>query len=381
VHLTAQKLWRFTTDWGYANYVVRTNSARGVENLRSRYLGTAPPPKMVILQITGNCNRTCRMCNQWGDVGAYHGIPVNQLTLDLQTIENVLDQVASYHPYVQILGGEPPLHEQFGEILDAIENRGLSASLETNGTTLDRWIERLVGGPVDTINISIDGPPDLHDEIRQGKGTFRHAMRGMQKILDLKESKGSPTPYINIRMTICDENFDQIRETVDCFKDLPISSFVIQHLLFTHKPLLEENAKLLRPIKPEHEEIQVGGNVNPPNIDGDVVWKALEEVCRPGRYPFPVNPNPKYKKGYVQDYYRDASALPDPELVCRIPQEVLSIGCQGEASICSHFYVGRIAEKPLAELWNGKVSREFRKLLARRGSIPACKICCYPTEG
>jgi len=59
---------------------------------------------------------------------------------------------------------------------------------------------------------------------------------------------------------------------------------------------------------------------------------------------------------------------------------VLAISCQGEATICSHFYVGKIKEASLEELWNGDLSRRFRKLLSLRGSIPACKICCYPTE-
>jgi hypothetical protein len=182
-------------------------------------------------------------------------------------------------------------------------------------------------------------------------------------------------------MTVCDENFDRIVDTVECFRDQPIQAFIVQHLLFSHRGILEENAALLRPIKPDHQEIQVGGTVRPPSIDGELVWKQIEEVCEPGRYSFPVSPNPAYKRGYVRDYYRDASLLPDPGLTCRIPEEVLSISCQGEATICAHFYVGKIAEKSLDELWNGKISRDFRKLLAKRGSIPACKICCYPTEG
>jgi MoaA/NifB/PqqE/SkfB family radical SAM enzyme len=380
VQITPAKIKRFVTDWRYARYVVSSQTTRRVEELRSRYVGSAPPPKMVILQITGDCNRTCRMCNQWGEGGGYHGIPKNELTLSLETIHSVLDQIRGYSPYIQILGGEPPLHPQFREVLEAIEERGLKASLETNGTTLDFWAERLVQGPVDTLNVSIDGPPEIHDLIRQGKGTFRLAVKGIEKIFQLQESSGVPNPRINVRMTITEENQDQIIETVECFRGYPIAQFTIQHLLYNHPPLLEENARLLRPLKPNHQEILVGGTLKPPAIDGDLVWRQIKEACQPGRFPFPVAPNPAYTEDYVRDYYRDASYLPDPDLTCRIPQEVLSISCQGEATICSHFYVGKIAEHSLEELWNSPMSREFRKLLARRGSIPACKICCYPTE-
>jgi len=380
VQITLGKVKRFATDWSYASYVVRTQAERRMVNFRARVQGVAPPPKMVILQITGACNRTCRMCNQWGEAGGYHGIPVNQLTLDLPVIEDVLDQVAPYRPYIQILGGEPPLHPQFGEVLDAIEKRGLFASLETNGTTLDFWAERLVHGPVNTVNLSIDGPPDLHDLIRQGKGTYRLAVKGMEKIFRIRQEDGSPFPYINIRLTVTEENYPHIAETVECFRDQPISQFTIQHLIYDHPPLLEENAALLRPIKPDHQEIQAGGNLNPPAIDGEVVWNQIESLTRPGAFPFPVLPNPRYSRDYVIDYYRDADRLPEPDLICRIPEEVLSISCQGEATICSHFYVGKIKDARLEELWNGELSRRFRRLLMRRGSIPACKICCYPTE-
>ncbi len=380
MNITTKKLARFLTDWRYARYVIQTQAARRIEFLRHHYLGTAPFPKMVILQITGACNRACRMCNQWGEAGGYHGIPVKDLTLDLATIEDILAQAGPYHPYIQILGGEPPLHPQFREVLDSIERHELKASLETNGTTLEFWAERLVHGPVDTVNLSIDGPPELHDQIRGGKGTFRLAVKGMEKIINIRERAGTHLPNINIRLTVTEENQNHITETVECFRNYPIAQFTIQHLLYDHPPLLEENARVLRPIKPDHQEIRVGGSLRAPAIDGRAIWRQIEELSLPGRFPFLVSPNPRYKESYVKDYYHDASQLPDPDLICRIPVEVLAISCQGEATICSHFYVGKIKEASLEELWNGDLSRRFRKLLSRRGSIPACKICCYPTE-
>lgn len=379
MNITIGKLTRFVTDWGYARYVVQTQSERRFEYIRHRFLGTAAFPKMIILQVTGACNRTCRMCNQWGTAGGYHGIPISELTLDLKTIERVLDQAAPYHPYIQILGGEPPLHPQFREILNALERHGLRASLETNGTTLEAWAERLVHGPVDTVNLSIDGPPELHDQIRGCKGTYHLAVRGIEKIIHIRERAGSSLPNLNLRLTITEENQDCLAETIERFRDYPISQFTIQHLLYDHPPLLEENAGVLRPIKPDHQEIQVGGSLHAPRIDGGKIWRQIEDLQSPGRFPFPVYPNPRYRQDYVRDYYRDASLLPDPGLICRIPVEVLAISCQGEATICSHFYVGKIKEASLMELWNGKLSRRFRRLLLRRGSIPACKICCYPT--
>jgi MoaA/NifB/PqqE/SkfB family radical SAM enzyme len=336
---------------------------------------------MLILQITGSCNLTCRMCNQWGTDGGYHGIPIEDLTLDLETIENILDQVDKYHPYVQILGGEPPLHPDFNKVLESLTLRRMWASLETNGTTLQAWGERLIGSTVDTLNVSIDGPPGVHDDIRMRKGTYQQALRGIEKVFELRQKAGKELPQVRIRLTVTEENHARIVETVEAFKDLPISLFAIQHLLFSHPGILKENAELLRPIKPDHEEIKVGGTASPPKLDGGKIWQQIEEACEPGRYPFPVVPNPRYKERYVRDYYEDASLLPDPDLICRIPEEVLSVSCQGEVTVCSHFYVGKIAENTLEELWNGKMARDFRKLLLRRGSIPACKICCYPTEG
>jgi MoaA/NifB/PqqE/SkfB family radical SAM enzyme len=380
MQVTTEKIRKFATDPAYARYVVSTQSRKKVDSMRARLWGLAPPPKMVILQITGNCNLTCRMCNQWGEDGGYHGIPVNQLTLSLGTIERCLDEVEEFGPYVQLLGGEPPLHPNFDAVIRSLTERGLSGSLETNGTTLEHWGGKLIGSTIDTLNVSIDGPPAIHDKVRMREGTYDQALRGIKKVFQLRSEAGLETPRINIRMTVTPENHDRILDTIEGFRDLPIAQFIIQHLLYSHPGVLRENAELLRPIKPGHEEIKVGGLFKPPDLDGLRVWDQIEEATRPERYGFQVIANPAYKKDYVRDYYRDAALLPDPGLTCKIPTDVLSINCQEEISICSHFYVGKLSEGSLEDLWNGTLARDFRKLLMRRGSIPACKICCYPVE-
>ena len=53
--------------------------------------------------------------------------------------------------------------------------------LITNGTLINRWLSSLESGCIDFLDVSLDGPRDIHDNIR-GSGTFSRILRNVDKL-------------------------------------------------------------------------------------------------------------------------------------------------------------------------------------------------------
>ncbi len=98
-----------------------------------------------LLEITDHCNLRCPTC--YASSG-----PERTTHRDLAVIERMLDRIVAneVHPdVVQISGGEPTLHPQFFEVLDACRARPIRhLMLNTNGVRIareDGFAERLAG--------------------------------------------------------------------------------------------------------------------------------------------------------------------------------------------------------------------------------------------
>ena len=77
---------------------------------------------------------------------------------------------------------------------------------------LPQRAEALVEIGVDDMTISIDGPPEIHDEIRGRKGSFARLYEGIEKLNAEKARTGKSTPLVRISATINDLNCLHIRD-------------------------------------------------------------------------------------------------------------------------------------------------------------------------
>lgn len=131
--------------------------------------------------LTERCNLQCTHCYQSGRRLA---------DLRLAEIEDVIDEIADmlaewekayglvFSPSFNITGGEPFLRPDLSAILSAIVDRGFAAFVLTNGTLVDAGrADELARLGVRGVQVSIEGPADLHDGIR-GKGSFARALAG-----------------------------------------------------------------------------------------------------------------------------------------------------------------------------------------------------------
>jgi len=146
-------------------------------------------PRVLNLLVTEACNCRCIMCN----VGSQD----SQRQYTPAELSNILaDKLFSKLLHVGISGGEPTLRPDLSELVTSIIYSVpalRTLSLTTNGTRPDMLRQLLPAivqtcsekGVTFTLNISLDGQANVHDEIRQRDGSYNDAIESLQIAVSL----------------------------------------------------------------------------------------------------------------------------------------------------------------------------------------------------
>lgn len=165
-------------------------------------LRVSPRLKWLFFEITNQCNLHCKHC------GSNCSSQGQLLTID--QIKNTLSSLKSEKPMICLTGGEPMLHPNFFEIADCVSSMGFSWGMTTNGTLIDKEaVLKLKQAGMSTISVSLDGMEESHDSLRQQKGAWRRAIRGLTA---LQEVGYMP----QVTTVLHQENFDEL-ETLYSF--------------------------------------------------------------------------------------------------------------------------------------------------------------------
>jgi MoaA/NifB/PqqE/SkfB family radical SAM enzyme len=119
----------------------------------------------VICEITNYCNLNCHFCY------LKQKDRLNRNEIRLNQFIKMLDY---YRPrFLQITGGEPLIHKEFLPILEYSLRKTPQVSISTNGILLPKFlpiIREFKKKPI--LSISLDGPRDVHDYIRNRSGLY-----------------------------------------------------------------------------------------------------------------------------------------------------------------------------------------------------------------
>lgn len=128
-------------------------------------------PLYVGLFITERCNLKCIYC--------FPDSP-NRVVKDLSTeqIFKIVDELyAMGTRYITLLGGEPMIRKDFGEIVDYIVAKGIMTETGTNGYFTKHWIPTLK--KLYLVCHSIDGDETSHD-LNRGKGSHEKIVESLR---------------------------------------------------------------------------------------------------------------------------------------------------------------------------------------------------------
>jgi len=181
-----------------------------------RGLSSAGTPIHLTLFVTGRCNARCRHCFHWKEVAAGVEGP------SVEDVERLAASAARMGPllWISFGGGEPFLRKDLPALARAFGRHGLRhLAIPTNGLVEDRQhdvCETILAENPDTflsVAVSFDGPPAIHDSIRQVPGGHARSMdsvRALRAQADQHERMG-----VGMLLTITKENQDVIADHME----------------------------------------------------------------------------------------------------------------------------------------------------------------------
>jgi len=168
----------------------------------TRGLRASGPPIHLTVFVTGACNLRCRHCFHWREVAA--GVPGPTLA----QIESLADSTARMGPllWVSLGGGEPFLRKDLTDVASAFARHGLRhLAIPTNGLLPERaetFAEEVLARHPElhlSISVSFDGPPAIHDAIRDVTGGHARSMECVRRLKTLQQR----LPRLGVGVLVC----------------------------------------------------------------------------------------------------------------------------------------------------------------------------------
>jgi len=172
-------------------------------------------PTTTVLFVTNRCNLDCKMC--------FYTERQRRAELSADEIGKLARSLPP-QTYVMFTGGEPFLRKDVVEIVSHFyDNGALNLHIATNATLPDRTVSgirqiaRYARDARVIVVTSIDGPPEIHDAIRESKGAFMTTVATTRELLALKNHL--PNLAVISNFTFTSFNQDYWKETIDFLRD------------------------------------------------------------------------------------------------------------------------------------------------------------------
>ena len=255
-------------------------------NLRSPDL-----PYKVTFVATYHCNFRCEMCNIW-----------QKKSVDEMTPEEVGLFFEKYPQFkwVHLTGGELFMRRDLDELVASIQKSCRSLYLLNFPTTgwfgdktvqlVDRTLARGVGRLMTTI--SIDGPRELHEEMRGLKGSWDKGIETFRRLRGIKRSNFQTV----VGMTLMAKNASRVDETLAAIREvIPDFRRSELHLNVGHEsghyfdnvgyPVEQHHVDILRAID-DHRK-KNGSGLHPVKFLEDRYQALVSRYYETGKSPLP----------------------------------------------------------------------------------------------
>jgi sulfatase maturation enzyme AslB (radical SAM superfamily) len=173
---------------------------------------TLKNPYKLFIVVTKSCDSVCQNCSIWNEK------PQNELTLE--EYEKIAKNIGKNLSWLNISGGEPTNREDLIEIIKIFQKHCpylLIVNFTTNGLRIDRVVKAAQylnqsNIPIVGINVSIDGPEEIHIKLRGGNNSYQLAIKSLDALRKFKNIK------VHASMTLFDQNAHLVEETFQNIK-------------------------------------------------------------------------------------------------------------------------------------------------------------------
>jgi MoaA/NifB/PqqE/SkfB family radical SAM enzyme len=338
-------------------------------------------PESVSFTITNACNLRCKMCGQWSE----NGYMLDESTrikpeMKLSDWKRIIDEIADHNiNSVLIRGGEPFLHPNILEILNYLDSKNFFISIDTNGTMLKEYAADLVRIGNIHITVSVDGPEEIHDEVRGVKGCFQ---KTKENIMYLHELEKNDTKKISksICFTISPYSYKGLGVMPDVVRSLSIDTINIVPYNFVTGEMQKQSEQILKNELSSCAFSYSGFHHDSSGIDFEIFLEQFREYNArlDGLNQFPYMGS---SKSYLteEDYKKwfcDPTMFFGGEYCANI-ERLIDIQPDGRANFCvdlPDYKIGNVLKSTIREIWKSNEAEKFRGHI-RKKMLPVCYRC------
>ena len=314
-----------------------------------------PDARRVYIEVTALCNLNCAMCVRqvWRDPPG---------AMAWETFQAVVEGLRAFPNLRRITFGgfgEPLTHPRFSEMLALAAELGVGMTLTTNGLLLDEAMAKeLLAAHLDTVVVSLDTVHiQAYGQARLEKGVDQ-VLDNMRRLRELARQRGQMLPRIGLEFVAMRSNLEWLSRLPELAHDLGATFVLVTNLL----PHTLEMADEILYDRDEPLPTPIGW----PVATGDwLLWGTAKL--------------PRMKWGawrrcrFVEDRALvvgwDGGVSPCYPLMHSYPYYIY-----GRRKEVSRYVLGRVPERPLAEIWTSDEYVLFRAKV-REMRFPSCVDC------
>ena len=307
---------------------------------------------ILLLHVHEHCNCRCLMCDIWEKTDGKE--------LDLEDFARHRESLLRFGVREVVLtGGEALLHRGFETLCSLLHDCGVHVTLLTTGLLLSKRAVAVANG-VDEVIVSIDGPEQVHDQVRRVNGAYRLIGRGIEEVRRLK-----PQMPIHGRSTVQKANHHLLRQTVAGARSLTLDSI---SFLATDLTSQAFNRDLVWPILRQDEIALSREEVTALEDEVEALIRENEEDIL-SKY---IAESPAKLRRIVRRFKEHLGDFAPIAPQCNAPWVSAVIEVDGSVRPCFfHEKIGNLTGSTLEQVINGDVARRFRASL----DVEADAIC------
>jgi Fe-coproporphyrin III synthase len=331
-----------------------SNAAVDLEDQRT-FDGKLTSLPILLLNVHEHCNCRCVMCDIWQRKDG------RELDLaDFARHRESLLQLGVRN--VVLTGGEPLLHRNFVMLCDFLKECNILVTLLTTGLLIAKNAAAIAGA-VDEIIVSLDGPEDVHDQVRRVKGAYRLIGDGIRAV-----KRMSAALPVHGRCTMQKANHRLLRKTVDAARALSMDSISFLAADATSQAF---NRDLVWPGQRQNQIM-----LTDPEVEGleEEIDALIREYAFEIRTRYIRESEAKLKR-ITRRFREHLGELSPIAPQCNAPWVSAVLEVDGSVRPCFfHKKIGDVEGKTLQQVINGHDARAFRTSL-NVSEDPICRRC------
>lgn len=310
-------------------------------------------PVTAVWEVTMACNMRCKHC----------GSSCTEALSDELTTEEALDVINQLSElglrWITLSGGEPLTRRDLPQLVSRLVEKKIAVNIITNGWLLESQARSLCESGVSTVAVSLDGPREIHDDVRR-EGSYDRSEAGICEVKRYGKSVGVVT-------TITRQNL-------------------------SHLPALRED--LIR-MGVDSWQVQIGlpmGNlkdrpdwlIDPSQVD-DII-DFCYETMKDGRIRIYPADCIGYFNKLEQEVRRVSYQTSNTEWDgCNAGIRGFGILQNGDILGCTsirsrEFIEDSVRRRPLAEIWNDPENFSWRRDMTKKQLSGFCGHCVYGSK-